>query len=230
MTKLNALATTLAAAATLAGCAIDPYAAKPTETAPQARTPEKASVTFGSTLCEAKIRANDMADMAKLKIARASDPKAQIANRTNLPSDNECLAAVLGVPGGKPKTEFHYAAIHLPNCDQGSSAVSAFVSQGLSAAVNRAGQAAGNGVVAQTGKRAAQEAVKGAQQPAKTPTTGISAACRADLSEAYASASRDIAALKTAYAQQAGISETSVQVTQAPTFDPRYWGPAPSKK
>ena len=96
-------------------------------------------------------------------------------------------------------TESHFVRLELPNCER-DTAVPNLVAQGLGAVVNIAGQAAGNGALAQTGKRAAQGAVREAQQPARTPTNGISAACKADLGAAYNLLSSGIAGKVTAYA------------------------------
>ena len=247
MTKLNTLAATLAAA-TLAGCATTTLGDPFEKQAPAA--PKTASATFGSTRCEAQIGANNAANAAKAKLGRTATPN------TDLPTSGECVgiyiksvtntqppSANTGNTGRKAgsavptegsakiyPTESHFVRLDLPNCER-AAAVPGLVSQGLGAVVNIAGQAAGNGAFAQTGKRAAQEAVNNAQQPARTPANGISAACKADLSEAYDLASKAIAEMKTAYAKAQGVPSTTVQVIQIPTFDPKYWGPAaPSKK
>ena len=243
MIKLNTLAAALAAATTLAGCATtsgDPFEKQ----APAA--PKTASATFGSPLCEAQIRASNAAAAAKEKLGKAATPN------TNLPTDKECVGVYIKavadtqLPPAKGRkagstaptegsakiypTESHFVRLDLPNCNQGYAAVPNLVAQGIGAFANVAGQAAGNGALAQTGKRAAQEAVKNAQQPTKT-TTGISAACKADLSEAYDLASKAIAEMKTAYAEAQGVPSTTVQVMLVPTFDPKYLVPAaPSKK
>lgn len=244
MIKWKSLAATLAAAVGIAGCATtsgDPFEKQ----APAA--PKTASATFGSTRCEAQIGANNAANAAKAKLGRTATPN------TDLPTSGECVGIYIkSVTNTQPPsantgrkagsavltersakiylTESHFVRLDLPNCER-AAAVPSLVSQGFGAVVNMAGQAAGSGALAQTGKRAALEAAKGAQQPARTPANGISAACKADLGVAYNLVSSGIAEKVTAYAAAQGVSSTTVQVIQVPTFDPKYWGPvAPSKR
>lgn len=245
MNQLNkALAATLATAA-LAGCATtsgDPFKKQEPPAAPKT-----ASVIFGSTRCEAQIGANNVANTAKAGLGKTATPN------TDLPTSGECVGVYIKavtdtqLPPAKGRkagstapaegsakiypTESHFVRLELPNCER-DTAVPNLVAQGISTAMTMAGQVAGNGPAVQAARRAAQGAVReGAQQPAKTPANGISAACKADLGAAYNLVSSGIAEKVTAYAAAQGVPSATVQVIQVPTFDPKYWGSvAPSRK
>lgn len=250
MTKLNTLAATLAAA-TLAGCATtsgDPFEKQP------AAVPKTASAIFGSTFCEAQIGANNAANAARAKLGRTSTPN------TDPPTSGECVAIYMKAvrdnqqPRAKEKkagsttpttaptekspktypTESHFVRLDLPNCVQNNSGAASALGDGLNTLVTTITQQVvrgGSADAQQAARGALSKAAKGAQQPARTPATAISPACKADLSEAYNSVSETIAEKVTAYAEAQGVPSTTVQVIQVPTFDPKYWGPAvPSKR
>lgn len=249
MTKLNTLAATLAVAVGTAGCATtsgDPFEKQ------AAAVPKTASATFGSTFCETKIRASNAAAAAKETLSGETTG----VTSTALPTSGECVAIYMKAvtdnqrPHAKGKkagstaptekssktypTESHFVRLDLPNCVQNNSGAASALGDGLNTLVNTITQQVvrgGSADAQQAARGALSKAAKGAQQPARTPATAISPACKADLSEAYNSVSETIAEMKTGYAEAQGVPSTTVQVIQVPTFDPKYWGPAvPGKR